>query len=104
MFWISASLSCPCRVVLRTREPIFREEYTITGTNNSSTHAFVWYVPGNGNGLPPGTASLAWGVDPTQSSNTPAVSSLTVGSTYSWSITVQDSNYNQATTVVNYEP
>ena len=72
--------------------------------NNSSTHAFVWYVPGNGNGLPPGTASLAWGVDPTQSSNTPAVSSLTVGSTYSWSITVQDSNYNQATTVVNYEP
>ena len=39
MFWISASLSCPPRVVVRTCRPIFLDEYRITGTNSSSTHA-----------------------------------------------------------------
>ena len=39
MFWISASLSCPPRVVLRTCRPIFLDEYRITGTNSNSTHA-----------------------------------------------------------------
>src|SRR5271155_5246201 len=49
IFWISASLSCPWRVVVRTREPILREEYTITGTNSNSTHA----------SLPPSTTTTA---------------------------------------------
>ena len=39
MFWTSPSLSCPLRVVDRTCRPIFRDEYRITGTNSSSTHA-----------------------------------------------------------------
>ena len=39
MFWISASLSCPLRVVLRTCRPIFLDEYRMTGTNSSSTQA-----------------------------------------------------------------
>ena len=38
-FWISASLSCPCRVVLRTLLPMRLAELTITGTNSRSTHA-----------------------------------------------------------------
>jgi len=33
------SLSCPRRVVWRTRWPIFLEEYTITGTNSNRIHA-----------------------------------------------------------------
>jgi len=64
----------------------------------------VWSVPGNGNGLPPGTTSLTWAVDPTSSSNLPSVSSLTLGTSYSWSVTVQDGNYNQAIVTVTYQP
>ena len=36
MFWISASLSCPRRVVVRTLWPTLREERITTGTNSST--------------------------------------------------------------------
>jgi hypothetical protein len=36
MFWISASLSWPVRVRVRTSLPILREEVITTGTNSSS--------------------------------------------------------------------
>jgi hypothetical protein len=72
--------------------------------NLNSPTANIWYVPGNTNGLPYTTTSLAWGIDPTDSSNTPSVSSLTLGTLYNWSITVQDPYYNSATTTVNYQP
>ena len=39
MFWISASLSCPRRVVCRTWRPILRAEARTTGTKSSSTQA-----------------------------------------------------------------
>ncbi len=39
MFWISASLSWPLRVVCRTWRPILRAETRTTGTKSSSTHA-----------------------------------------------------------------
>ncbi len=39
MFWISASLSCPVRVVCRTRRPMRRADEMTTGTNSSSTQA-----------------------------------------------------------------
>ena len=64
----------------------------------------IWSVPGSGDGLAPGTASLTWPTDPTDSSNTPSVTTLTGGTSYSWSVTVQDSNYNQAIDTVTYEP
>ena len=35
MFWISASLSCPLRVVVRTRRPTRPAEKTMKGTNTS---------------------------------------------------------------------
>ena len=41
MFWISASLSCPRRVVVRTLRPTLRDDSTTTGTNSSSTSAIV---------------------------------------------------------------
>jgi hypothetical protein len=78
--------------------------YTYLFNLNNSTGGSIWSVPGSGNGLPPGTSSLTWGVDPTNSSNTPSPSSLTTGATYTWSVTVQDGNYNAATTTVSYQP
>jgi hypothetical protein len=64
----------------------------------------IWSVPGNSNGLAPGTTSLTWPTDPTDPSNTPSVGSLTTGTTYYWSVTAQDNNYNSSTTTVTYEP
>jgi hypothetical protein len=64
----------------------------------------IWQVPSNGNGLPYTTTSLTWPVDPTNASNTPSVSNLTVGTNYSWTLTVQDSFGNQANNQVNYTP
>jgi hypothetical protein len=78
--------------------------YTYTFYLSGPTNAPIWSVPGSGNGLPPGTTSLTWAVDPTNSSNTPSVGSLTLGTTYNWSVTVQDSNYNQAIETVTYQP
>jgi hypothetical protein len=74
---------------------------------NDSNGNTVWQIPGNNsksNGLPYTTTSLAWGVDPTDSTNTPSPSTLSTGMIYSWQITVQDSNNNQATQQVNYQP
>ena len=36
MFWISASLSCPVRVRVRTSRPILRAEVITTGMNSTS--------------------------------------------------------------------
>jgi hypothetical protein len=71
---------------------------------NGSSGDTIWGVPDNANGLPYTTTSLTWDVDPTDSSNTPSESSLTVGTNYSWSISVLDVNGNSATTIVNYQP
>lgn len=70
----------------------------------------LWQVPsqnGNSSGfaitqIPSGT--LIWGVDPTDSSNTPSVGSLTSGQQYSWQIQTQDSHGNSAAVTVNYQP
>lgn len=68
---------------------------------NSNT---IWSVPSNADGLPYSTTSLAWGVDPTDSGNTPSVASLTAGTNYSWNIEVVDGYGNQAITQANYTP
>lgn len=64
----------------------------------------IWSVPNNGNGLPYAMTSLTWGVDPSDPSNTPSVSSLSPGTTYSWAVTVEDSYGNQAIETVSYDP
>jgi hypothetical protein len=70
---------------------------------NINTGAGVWQVPGNGSGLSNATTSLAWGVDPTDSSNTPSVSTLS-GVPYLWTITAQDPNGNQAIAGTSFTP
>ncbi|HEY4382452.1 MAG TPA: hypothetical protein VGN01_19040 [Acidobacteriaceae bacterium] len=92
--------------------PTFTWTDPVCGACSNYTYTFeldgagnqIWYVPGNGNGLAPGTTSVAWGVDPSNASNTPSVGSLTLGTTYSWSVTVQDGDFNSATTTVSYQP
>ena len=64
----------------------------------------IWEVPGDANGLPYTTTSLVWGVDPTDSGNTPSVSSLTLGTNYSWAIQVIDTYGNVAETQASYTP
>lgn len=65
-------------------------------SQNSSSNGFLYsQVSG---------ASLTWGVDPTNSSNTPTVTSLTVGTQYSWSLTAIDADGNQATSGTWYQP
>jgi hypothetical protein len=75
-------------------------EFEIGPTNGNS----IWEVPGNANGLPYTTTSLVWGVDPTDSTNTPSVTSLTTGTEYYWNIEVTDSYGNQAITQADYKP
>ncbi len=76
-----------------------------------NSNGTIWQIPGNNsksNGFTntqiPGT--LTWGVDPTDSTNTPTVNSLTIDSNtiYNWSIKSQDSNGNSAQNSVWYQP
>ena len=72
------------------------------GSNNS-----VWQIPGNNsqaNGFTSAqiTPPLAWGVDPTDSTNLPSPSTLTDGTSYNWQIQTQDVNGNSATTSDNF--
>ncbi len=48
--------------------------------------------------------SLVWGVDPTDGSNQPNPSSLTVGTTYNWTVAVQDNFGNSGQIQVPYTP
>ena len=66
----------------------------------------VWQIPGansNTNGLPYSITSLTWGVDPTDASNDlPSGTRLIDSTNYVWQIQAQDSNGNQALTVVYF--
>ncbi len=69
----------------------------------------IWSIPGNNSSANSFTnlqipGSLTWGVDPTDSSNIPTVTSLTSGTYYNWSIQAQDSNGNSAQNSVWYQP
>ena len=67
----------------------------------------IWQIPGQNskaNGFSSSITSITWGIDPTDSSNTPSVGSLTPGYAYQWQIYVNDLNGNQATTTVWYQP
>ena len=68
----------------------------------------VWTIPSNNSNSNGFTSSqitppLLWGVDPTNSGNTPSPSSLGGGTTYSWSLQVQDSNGNEGQSSTSFE-
>ncbi len=75
-------------------------QFSINSTNGGP----IWQVPGNANGLPYSTTSLVWGTDPTDGGNSPSPTSLTLGTAYTWSVTVVDTNNNQAITQAAYTP
>ena len=71
--------------------------------NNNNT---IWQIPGNNsnsNGFSSSITSITWGVDPTNSGNTPNVSSLNGSTTYYWQIQASDANGNSAQVQVNFQ-
>ncbi len=87
--------------------PANASNYTYSFSVCCGTNGNIWQIPGNNsksNGftntqiVPP----LLWGVDPTNSSNTPSPSALGVGSSYSWSFQSQDANGNSAQVYDNF--
>ena len=97
----------------------FTPDFDWTYPANSSNYTYqfrvccgssgnIWSIPGNNSNSSGFTSSqitppLVWGVDPTDSSNTPTPSSLGGGTSYSWSLQVQDSNGNGAQSSTSFE-
>ena len=78
-------------------------QFYISDSNGNT----IWQIPGNHsnvNGFDSTITSITWGTDPTDSTNTPSVASLSSGATYNWQISVQDINGNSAQTLVYYIP
>jgi len=74
-----------------------------------NTNGTIWSIPGNNSNANSFTntqipGSLAWGVDPTDNSNTPNAANLTTGTQYNWAIQTLDSNGNSAQNSVWYKP
>ena len=92
--------------------PASASSYTYSFYLCCNSNGNIWQIPGNNsssNGFTSSqipAASIPWSTttDPTGASNPPTVTNLTGGTTYNWSIQVQDSNGNQAQTQVNYTP
>jgi hypothetical protein len=86
--------------------------YSFDLFNNTCTgNCTIWGIPGNNsksNGFSSSITSIPWitsGNDVTGASgNLPTVSALTFGDIYNWYVQVQDSNGNQASTQVQYQP
>ena len=78
--------------------------FYLTDNNNNT----LWQIPqqnSNQNGFSSSITSITWGTDPTgNTGNTPTVPSLTLNSSYSWTIIVQDTNGNQTQTTTWYQP
>jgi hypothetical protein len=88
-------------------DPVSASSYTYQFYLNDSSGNTIWQIPGttsNSNGFSSATTSIPWGTDPTGGGSAPSVGSLTLGTTYLWQITVQDSNGNSAATQVQYQP
>jgi len=80
---------------------------------SASNGGTIWQIPGNNsnsNGFPssqiPMPSGLVWDtVGDSADGDSPAnITSLTLGTNYSWQLTTEDSNGNQATVQVNYQP
>ncbi|MGC2618611.1 MAG: putative Ig domain-containing protein [Acidobacteriaceae bacterium] len=82
-------------------------QFVLAGGNNGQ----IWAIPGpnsNVNGFTsaqiPQPAGLVWNDDPTESGNSPTVSPLTSGDTYTWQLQVQDSYGNEVMVSVQFVP
>jgi hypothetical protein len=72
-----------------------------------STNGMIWNIQGldpskGGFSSSDVTPPLEWGVDPTDSGNTPSPSSLSAGSQFSWSVQTIDSAGNSAVAQANF--
>jgi hypothetical protein len=88
-------------------DPLNASNYVYSFSLCCSTNGDIWDIPGqnsNANGFSSSTTSIVWGTDPTGGGSTPSISSLVLGTTYTWQIQVQDSNGNSAQTQVQYQP
>ncbi len=84
--------------------------FYLSQNSNCTGNCTIWQIPGqnsNSNGFTyaetetaPTTGQITWGMDPTGGSSTPS-GSLNALDDYSWAITVQDSNGNQAQSSVS---
>ncbi|MDR3726304.1 MAG: putative Ig domain-containing protein [Terracidiphilus sp.] len=88
-------------------DPASPSSYVYVFSINDNNGNEIWQIPSNNSnsyGLPYTTTSIAWPTDPTDSSNTPSVSSLSTSTTYNWQVQAVDSNGNSAMTQVSYKP
>jgi hypothetical protein len=97
-----------------TNQPSFNWSYPANASNYSYQFQLccngnnnIWQIPNNNSNAnsfsnTQVTPPLAWGVDPTDSSNMPNVSNLTDGGSYNWQIQTDDSNGNSATASANF--
>jgi len=87
--------------------PLSASNYTYQFYLQDNSGNQIWQIPGNNsnsNGFPSTVTQIVWGTDPTGGGSTPTVGSLTLGTTYNWSIQVQDSSNNSAQTQTYYIP
>jgi hypothetical protein len=92
-------------------DPANPTSYSYRFLLSDSTGNAIWQIPGPNvfsnffsfSGL---ITSVPWSTtkDPTGAKNPPSVTSLTSGATYTWSISVQDSNGNSAQQQVQFKP
>jgi hypothetical protein len=88
-------------------DPANASNYTYQFYLSSNNGGTIWQIPGNNsntNGFSNSITSITWGTDPTGGGSTPTIPNLVLGTSYQWQIQLQDSNGNQATTQVNYQP
>jgi len=88
-------------------DPLNASNYVYSFSLCCSTNGDIWDIPGqnsNANGFSSSITSIPWNTDPTGGGSTPSISSLVLGTTYTWQIQVQDSNGNSAATQVQYQP
>lgn len=88
-------------------DPANATNYSYSFSLCCGTNGDLWDIPGqnsNANGFSSSITSIPWNTDPTGGGSTPSVSSLTLGTVYTWSIQVSDSNGNSAQEQVQYQP
>jgi hypothetical protein len=90
-------------------DPANPNSYSYRFLLSDSTGNTIWQIPGQNsfvNFFSSSITSVPWSTasDPTGANNPPGVATLTSGATYTWSVTVRDTNGNSAQTQVSLVP
>jgi large repetitive protein len=88
-------------------DPLSAAAYTYQFYLTDSNAKVIWQIPQTNaasNGFSSAITTIPWNVDPSGGGSLPSVPSLTLGTTYSWQILVQDGNGNSTATQVQYQP